>query len=226
MKHLWEDFTVIDFMGMFIPGALFVLVTENAPFPFRELCVGFFGADNDLALAVYFVIFSYMIGTFFIECSKGLEQCFCKDLVGTQYAQSAAYDAGSEAKKWFCSLESPPRFSDIKVAVHGQGTYRKRMLFSGFYELCRTLLVAIPASIAVRLIGGYDICILTLPTVHAPCIHVILYLGILYIILRRMRRFLKYTVEYTYGDYHRLCCSGSQSEDSSHTAASSETKGS
>lgn len=227
MKHFWEDFTVIDFMGMFISGALFVLVTDDAPFPFKRLCIHFFGEDNPLALGIYFVIFSYMIGTFFIECSKNLEKLFCKKLVGSQYAQSNAYDENSQVKIWFCSLSQRPLFSDVKIAVQGKGAYRKRMLFSGFYELCRTLLIAIPACVLIRVLCGYSICILpiSLPTTlpHAWSVHITLliniipYFVILYIIFCRMKRFLKYTIEYTYGEYYRL-----YGPNASHTTVDSD----
>lgn len=204
MDKFFEDFTIIDFMAMFIPGAFYILLTEKKPFLFSEICINFFGEENDIALAIYFIILSYMIGTLFIECSKYLENIFCKDLVGDKYATSDKY-LNSQAKSWFINLPNRPLFSDIKVAVFGKGSYKKRMIFSAFYEMCRTMLIAIPACIITRFLTGHNIYIFSTNIYcHKLILNFAFYFIILFLIKKRMCRFLKLTVEYTYADYYEF----------------------
>ena len=78
MEHFIKRFTIIDFLSMFIPGGILILALNyyvgDVAAPEKLL----FG-DNDLILAVYFVMISYITGMVLQEVSKPLESLYVSD---------------------------------------------------------------------------------------------------------------------------------------------------
>lgn len=63
MSDVLKRFTLIDFLGIFTPGAMILLCLQMRFGWVTEPCVRFFG-ENDIALFAYFIWGSYLLGTF------------------------------------------------------------------------------------------------------------------------------------------------------------------
>ena len=73
MQKFLNEFTLIDFLSMWLPGAI-CLLTWNYYFDgVAEPITRLFG-EQDFALVVYFVACSYLIGTLFQEISQPIKK--------------------------------------------------------------------------------------------------------------------------------------------------------
>ncbi len=85
MEKFLKDFTVIDFWGLMLPGAIFVLFTNGYGFfQYPELYLRFFGSAekiSELGLLAYFVAASYIIGTLFHELGDIIQRWLLSPLL-------------------------------------------------------------------------------------------------------------------------------------------------
>lgn len=76
MDHFLKSFSVIDFLGIFAPGALVTLAYNyylgGVTAPFTK-----FFNDQSITLVIYFVFLSYLVGILLQELSKPLEGIIC-----------------------------------------------------------------------------------------------------------------------------------------------------
>lgn len=77
MDHFVKRFTVIDFLGIFVPGAVLALAVQYYLQGLLPPFETFFGAESPW-LAVYFVLVSYVIGILIQEPGKQLEKWIIK----------------------------------------------------------------------------------------------------------------------------------------------------
>lgn len=74
MDHFYRQFTVIDFLSMFIPGAAAVLAVSMTMLPVTAPWYAFFGSDSVIGLSIYFVVISYLVGHMLCQLTKPLER--------------------------------------------------------------------------------------------------------------------------------------------------------
>lgn len=79
MDHFLKRFTIIDFLSMFVPGGITILALNYYMGGVLEPFQRFFG-EQDLALAAYFILISYLTGMVLQELSKFLEGRWATDL--------------------------------------------------------------------------------------------------------------------------------------------------
>lgn len=72
MNHFFKQFTIIDFLSFFIPGAGTVLIFHLWVLPISCPIDAFFGA-NGIAKGFYFILLSYFAGQILSELTKPLE---------------------------------------------------------------------------------------------------------------------------------------------------------
>lgn len=70
MKSFLQKFSVIDFLGIFFPGAIFTLMFQMDYPILRKPFEAFFGKDQTIMLGFYFVGISYILGSIFHECGS------------------------------------------------------------------------------------------------------------------------------------------------------------
>lgn len=78
--HVFNRFTVIDFLGYLVPGALVTLYWNRYFGGIKEPFTDFFG-NEPVMLSIYFVLVSYLAGTVIHESSKFLDALLKKHLV-------------------------------------------------------------------------------------------------------------------------------------------------
>lgn len=81
VEHFVKKFTVIDFLSMFVPGAVVILALNYYVGGVTEPFLKFFG-HQDVVLVAYFILISYVTGMLIQEVSKFLERFWKADLIG------------------------------------------------------------------------------------------------------------------------------------------------
>lgn len=76
MDHFLKSFSVIDFLGIFAPGALVTLAYNYYLGGVTKPFTSFF-ANQSITLVIYFVFLSYLAGILLQELSKPLEKIIC-----------------------------------------------------------------------------------------------------------------------------------------------------
>jgi len=218
MQDFFKQFTIIDFLAMFIPGGCFILLLNAGDvLPLTKLCTAFFG-ENGVALSFYFVILSYLTGSLLHECGKPLEKLL--RLTPEDYLRKPKKGKESQThrllREKLCGANGEIRscdeaYSYVKIMVQGKGEYQKRRLFSAFYGMSRTMLVTIPLTILIFLLAGRAdwiirvsafSCVWVNRTATAVCNGLLLLLTLL-LLGRRTRRFRKLCFDYAFQEY--LC---------------------
>lgn len=75
MEHVIKHFTLIDFLGIFSPGAMLVLAVNYYAFDLRGPYDSFF-TENSITLSVYFLALSYLCGIMLHQLGAMAEMCF------------------------------------------------------------------------------------------------------------------------------------------------------
>lgn len=165
MEHVVKSFTIIDFLGIFTPGAILVLAFQHyiggATAPFQS----FFG-ENDAMLAVYFVALSYLCGSLLHQLGSLLEWLISKivsfspklklnmhekhwenESVKAAYRTKFASDSPNSAKEKIAAGK------EIFHYVQRKNRTQRLMTFSAFYTMSRTMVVALLAIILIILLS-------------------------------------------------------------------------
>ncbi len=205
MEHFLKSFSVIDFLGIFTPGAL-VTLAYNAYFggvaaPFTK-----FFDDQSLTLVIYFVFLAYLVGVLLQELSKPLEKIFAPDerrhavwqrnpRVQEMYkkifqrsiaapAQEAAAGGDPENIVWRNIYEYvQPDLQQVKIP-----------LFHGFASMARSCCAAALLIMAMNFIA----CGKGLVTAETCWITNFICMAAAWIMFRRCRRFCGLVIEYSY----------------------------
>lgn len=151
MNKFLEQFTIIDFLGMFIPGAACLMFWINMIDDIRPYFERVFG-DNTIIFLFGFVFLSYFIGTIFHEMGS----YFLKNKVNTSYLPSnpwlkkavidkiKAADSTMFADELEWDNENAWKhvYQFVLTKCTMEGLLAKNKLFQGFSVLCRTTCIA------------------------------------------------------------------------------------
>lgn len=193
MEEVLKRFTLIDFIGIFVPGAVMTLALNfygpdlTAPFD------SFFG-KNAVMLALYFLALSYLVGSALHQLGAFLER-FCgatlghEDYHGRQEIQEAYH------RCFYTDIPANPQEAWARILRYLQRSSRPErvILFNGFYTMSRTAAVTL-------------ICILPMAMYchrSAVCswqavVQILAYIGVIGLFICRWRRFEKKFVEEVY----------------------------
>lgn len=150
MKHIVSPLTLIDLLGIFIPGAVLVLVINVYTGNVADICTRFFG-ENDLMLCIFFAAISYICGSMLHEIGWRIEKLLCKAKVmsekvkqmhkenlenpavkaayGSCFGEDPSIDYLAAGKKVFAYVQKKERPSRI-------------LIFHAFYTMSRTFVAA------------------------------------------------------------------------------------
>lgn len=157
MEQIAKQFTLIDLLGFFTPGAIMTLATNVYIGDLTEPFDKFFG-ENALMLAVYFLTLSYLFGTVLHQVGslfdwiiwrsgkkrvqKVHEEYSQRQMVRDRYTACFGVEfpedsvkAGQEIFRYVQHRERPPRI----------------IIFNAFYTMSRTLVVALTGVILMML---------------------------------------------------------------------------
>lgn len=154
MEHVVKSFTLIDFLGIFSPGAVFVLAFQYYIGGATILFESFFG-KNDAMLAVYFVALSYLCGNFLHHLGALAEKYFCKKNMHLQYWENdkvlAAYSSKIDSKLPRSDKEKAEAGKKIYHYIQRERRTQRLMTFSAFYTMSRSMAVTLILIIVLTL---------------------------------------------------------------------------
>lgn len=145
MKHIVSPMTLIDFLGIFIPGAVLILVLNLYIGNIANICTLFFG-DNELVLCIFFAVISYICGCmlhqigwliedYLWEVNAKHEEHFDNSAVKVAYKAHFAEEAPNDTKK---CIEAGKR---IYAYIQKNGRPSRILIFHASYTMSRTLVV-------------------------------------------------------------------------------------
>lgn len=214
MEHFIKRFTIIDFLSMFIPGGILILALNyyvgDVAVPEKLL----FG-DNDLILAVYFVMISYITGMILQEVSKPLERLWKHDLKGLNDKWQKIPDVMEFYQKRFGNIIGVEESVSKETAARNIYLYvsdasridSKLDLFHAFSSMGRNSAAAGAIIALMSLHSPVSADSFTMPIVS---------LAFAVIMAIRNRRFFRLTQERAYRDFLKLY---EEEESKSRTAA-------
>ena len=156
MEQVAKQFTIIDFLGILIPGAIVALAVNTCLLDLTLPAKDFFG-DNTWLLFVYFVILSYLCGHALNQLAIPLEQKIWK--VPNMHAN---FYERQEVQKAYCTVFQIDVFpdSEIERIKAGQNIFhyvqkgnrpQRILIFTAFYTMSRALVIAFFIMLAISL---------------------------------------------------------------------------
>lgn len=154
MEHIAKQFTLIDFLGIFASGAIFVLACNYYILDLTVPCITFFG-NNAVMLAAYFIALAYLCGNILHQLGAAVESRMATEI--NVYAtrgrqQSLIRDAYREKLgEEFPDDNAGQIEAGKNVFYYVQRRVRPQriVLFNAFYTMARTALVLIPILIII-----------------------------------------------------------------------------
>lgn len=164
MNHFYQQFTIIDFLQMFLPGAITILSMNWCGVPLTDFWYAFF-PEGILGISVYFIVMSYLAGHLLCQITKILERFSSLEQASKRlddrYANAVTEKATALGLlNYLPENEENPENKENKENSYQSiisrriyyyvlmNTDNKRLqLMRGFYGLCRT-------SIGATLIAG------------------------------------------------------------------------
>ncbi len=149
MEHLANQFTLIDFFGIFAPGAVFVLACNYYILDMSAPCTKFFGGDI-IMLAVYFIALAYLCGNLLHQVGAALEKRIANEVNVYRYLQrwqgliDMAYKERFNTDFPTDELGQLEAGRDIFHYVQRNVRPQRIVLFNAFYSMGRTALVLLP----------------------------------------------------------------------------------
>lgn len=193
MEEVLKRFTLIDLLGIFVPGALMTLALNFYGFDLTVPFNNFFG-ENAVMLVLYFLALSYLVGSALHQLGAFMEH------IPYGRPDHREYQEKEEIKKAYrrCFGTDIPQDAQsawryILCYSQRNGRPERVVLFNSFYTMSRTS--------AVTLICIFPIVLLHLPdNLHLLQILLgsLIYVGVIVIFLLRWRRFEKTYVEEVY----------------------------
>lgn len=207
MKDATRGFTVIDFLGIFIPGAIFALACQFYGIDLVKPFQSFFGEGSPL-LGIYFVMIGYLIGTLLHDmsgaperwgyklkakkgCQKGM---MCKlfpsyhdeywsDLMKERYKQRFGGEAPTSAEEY---AECGRNIFHLIQIEYKTG---KVMMFSAFYALSRTM------ALTLFLVG---VLMVTSKKQEVDCKTMLVLLLVILLCILHSRKYQQLRIKYAY----------------------------
>lgn len=154
MEHVAKQFTLIDFLGIFVSGAVFVLACNYYITDLTAPCIAFFG-NGTVMLAAYFVALSYLCGNILHQMGAALES-----RIAVEYNVYASMGHWQTLIRKAYQEEFDEAFPDSQEGQIQAGKsvfhYVQRLvrpqrivLFNAFYTMARTALVLMPVLILI-----------------------------------------------------------------------------
>ena len=211
MEHFLKNFTVIDFLGIFTPGALVTLAYNSyfggATAPFTK-----FFADQSVTLVFYFVFLAYLVGILLQEISKPLDKIPFVDASFHKAWQANPKVREMYKKTFGLSNRSnsgggtQQRTVDSKENEVWENIYRQTQpgikenkipLFHAFASMARSCSVAALIVMAMN----WWACSKKLETADTGWVTTTFCLCAAALMLHRCRRFNKIIIEYSYNAF-------------------------
>lgn len=153
MEQVAKHFSLIDFLGIALPGAVLVLTINYYIWDLTAPCTKFFGL-NTVVLAVYFVALSYLCGGILHQLGIAVEHFLPDEKnVFVTHCQQDAIKKSYEQR--FGTSFPDVAAAQVKVGreifhyVQRKDRSQRIVTFSAFYAMSRTLLVTIPFLIII-----------------------------------------------------------------------------
>lgn len=153
MEQVAKQFSLIDFLGIALPGAMLVLTINYYMWDLTTPCIKFFGTNTG-TLAVYFVALSYLCGGILHQLGISLE-CWLpneKNVFLTHCQQEAikkAYEQHFSTPFPSDNTSQVEAGREIFHYVQRKNRSQRIITFSAFYAMSRTLLVTVPLLLAI-----------------------------------------------------------------------------
>ncbi len=193
MEEVLKRFTLIDFIGIFVPGAVMTLALNfygpDLTTPFDS----FFG-KNAVMLALYFLALSYLVGSALHQLGAFLER-FCRAKLGHEDYHGRSEIRDAYRRCFYADIPTRPQEAWVRILCYLQRNSRPEriILFNSFYTMSRTAAVTL-------------ICILPMAMYHhrgvlcswQAIVQVLAYVGVIGLFVYRWRRFEKKFVEEVY----------------------------
>lgn len=148
MGDFIKDLNIIDFLGILLPGSLYMMATHES-LPINQL-LGYFGDEPGAAAQVTLLLVGgYVIGILFHELGDWLEKLFWsrKWLNPRTYAAKITglhdhlmSEGGTEAAAWKKIRKGDSVYYGV---IEGVTDVRRRNLFEGFRAMARNLLLVL-----------------------------------------------------------------------------------
>ena len=203
MNHFYQQFTIIDFLEMFMPGAITILNLNWCGLPLTDFWYAFF-PEGMLGISVYFIVMSYLAGHLLCQITKILEKIPSfqkpKKSVEKYYIDAVEKKAHSLGLlEYLPELKTSSKYHALILRrvyyfVLTNTDCRRLRLMHGFYGLCRASIgaTAIAASCFVaKMQDNQTLCI----TAVMSCIGIIILLWI------RAKKFSRIAAETTYESF-------------------------
>lgn len=159
MEHFTKQFTVIDLLGFFLPGAVLTLACQYYYGNVTEPFVRFFGQGSAL-LALYFLALSYLAGTLLHEASGLLGRPLWR-----KKPHQAPWKDPAMAQAYKRVFHKEPPADPAARAEAGREILQfvqlklnpeKLRLFSAFAAMSRTMVLTTALVLAMALVNGAD----------------------------------------------------------------------
>lgn len=158
MEQVIKQFSLIDFLGIALPGAALILTVNYYIWDLTTPCIKFFGL-NTIVLAVYFVALSYLCGGILHQLGMGIERLLPdeKNVFDSHYQREAIKKVYEQR---FDTPFPDDAISQIKAGreifhhVQRKNRSQRIVTFSAFYAMSRTLLATIPLLFVVVAISN------------------------------------------------------------------------
>ncbi len=220
MDHFLKKFTVIDFLGMFVPGAAVMLLWNYYSGGITEPFHAFFG-EQPAILVFYFVFCSYFMGMLLQEASKPMDSL----LIQLKKVKQAHQNGQQELKvkqlyracfgKKVTDVTPQEVWRNIYLHVQSQISQSKVPLFRAFSAMGRTCSAASIVIALLYLYAVYTGAAVWSPFSLAACAVTLLAM------LRRYVRFYAISVEYTYAIFIKSGCGQTSAPPAPQSAAES-----
>lgn len=183
MSDVLKRFTLIDFLGIFTPGAMMLLCLQMRFGWVTEPCVRFFG-ESEIALFAYFIWGSYLLGTFLhhagwvmewvawkcgIHYSPNMQDCFWIPPQGNHADRNSRTEAERVISAYQSKIDAvlpatgAERIEAGRKILHYIQRNRRPeriVLFSAFYSMHRTLSFSLMAIMGlVVTYGGWGFAV-------------------------------------------------------------------
>lgn len=193
MEEVLKRFTLIDFTGIFVPGAVMTLALNFYGLDLTAPFDSFFD-ENAVMLALYFLALSYLVGSALHQLGAFLER-FCGAKLGHEDYHGRP-EIQAAYRRCFCAdIPASPQETWMRILRYLQrdGRPERVILFNSFYTMSRTTAVTL-------------ICILPMALYHhcgtlcswQAIAQLLAYIGVIGLFVCRWRRFEKKFVEEVY----------------------------
>lgn len=193
MEEVLKRFTLVDFIGIFVPGAVMAMALNFYGIDLIGPFESFFG-QNTVVLSLYFLVLGYLVGSVLHQLGTFLEY-FCKtNLWHEDYHRSPEIQE-TYRRCFFSEIPADPQkaWAHILRYVQRNGRPERVILFNSFYTMSRTMSVTLGCILPMVLYHHRDALCL-----WQTRLWLLTYVVVIGLFMWRWRRFEKKFVEEVY----------------------------